>query len=179
MTCPRLVFDTSVVLSALLFPAGTVSWIRAAWLEYLEARFPRGRSAPGRWPRGAAFPKSCLALGLLQQPPGATQQGSSPTHRHPRHFPNRSPLLCLVGAVLAEENHQWAIGRVVAMLVDEPHHQLPRRSSSARAKYADALRRISLTLQLPVLPSQMLESLPLLGRQAGARASVALRPPYR
>ena len=28
---PRLVLDTSVLLSALLFPAGVVTWIRAAW----------------------------------------------------------------------------------------------------------------------------------------------------
>ena len=31
MRCPRLVLDTSVLLSALLFPAGAVSWIRTAW----------------------------------------------------------------------------------------------------------------------------------------------------
>ena len=31
MTHPRLVLDTNVLLSALLFPAGAVSWIRASW----------------------------------------------------------------------------------------------------------------------------------------------------
>ncbi len=31
MTPPRLVLDTNVVLSALLFHAGAVSWLRAAW----------------------------------------------------------------------------------------------------------------------------------------------------
>ena len=30
MTRPRLVLDTNVLLSALLFPAGAVSWIRAS-----------------------------------------------------------------------------------------------------------------------------------------------------
>ena len=31
MTPRRLVLDTNVVLAALLFPAGTASWLRAAW----------------------------------------------------------------------------------------------------------------------------------------------------
>ena len=31
MTCRRLVLDTNVLVSALLFPAGTVSWLRNAW----------------------------------------------------------------------------------------------------------------------------------------------------
>ncbi len=31
VTPPRIVLDTSVLLSALVFPAGTVAWIRAAW----------------------------------------------------------------------------------------------------------------------------------------------------
>ena len=31
MTCPRLVLDTNVLVSALVFPAGSTSWLRAAW----------------------------------------------------------------------------------------------------------------------------------------------------
>ena len=31
MTSPRLVLDTNVVLSALLFHAGSLSWLRGAW----------------------------------------------------------------------------------------------------------------------------------------------------
>lgn len=31
MTIPRLVLDTNVLLSALLFPSGSVSWLRRAW----------------------------------------------------------------------------------------------------------------------------------------------------
>ena len=31
MTAPRVVFDTNVLVSALLFPAGRLSWLRAAW----------------------------------------------------------------------------------------------------------------------------------------------------
>ena len=31
VTLPRLVLDTSVLLPALLFPAGVLSWIPAAW----------------------------------------------------------------------------------------------------------------------------------------------------
>lgn len=31
MTPPRLVLDTNVLLTALLFPAGTASWLRTAW----------------------------------------------------------------------------------------------------------------------------------------------------
>lgn len=30
---PRVVFDTNVVLSALLFPAGRLAWLRAHWRE--------------------------------------------------------------------------------------------------------------------------------------------------
>ncbi len=31
MTAPRLVLDTNVVVSALLFPAGSLSWMRGLW----------------------------------------------------------------------------------------------------------------------------------------------------
>ena len=31
MTAPRVVFDTNVLVSALLFPAGRLSWLREAW----------------------------------------------------------------------------------------------------------------------------------------------------
>ena len=31
MTVPRLVLDTNVLVSALLFPTGSVSWLRHAW----------------------------------------------------------------------------------------------------------------------------------------------------
>ena len=31
MTCPRLVLDTNVLVSALVFPAGSTSWLRVAW----------------------------------------------------------------------------------------------------------------------------------------------------
>ena len=31
MTVPRVVFDTNVLVSALLFPAGRLSWLREAW----------------------------------------------------------------------------------------------------------------------------------------------------
>ena len=31
MTVPRLVLDTNVLVSVLLFPAGSVSWLRRAW----------------------------------------------------------------------------------------------------------------------------------------------------
>ncbi|MDP6346131.1 MAG: putative toxin-antitoxin system toxin component, PIN family [Alphaproteobacteria bacterium] len=31
MTAPRLVLDTNVLLSALLFRGGSISWLRAAW----------------------------------------------------------------------------------------------------------------------------------------------------
>jgi len=31
MTAPRLVLDTNVLLSALVFPAGSLAWLRGAW----------------------------------------------------------------------------------------------------------------------------------------------------
>jgi putative PIN family toxin of toxin-antitoxin system len=31
MTAPRVVLDTNVLLSALLFPAGSLAWLRQAW----------------------------------------------------------------------------------------------------------------------------------------------------
>jgi hypothetical protein len=37
----------------------------------------------------------------------------------------------------------WIDPIIATMCVDERHHHFPRRSSSAREKYADALRRIS------------------------------------
>mgnify|MGYP000853336281 CR=1 FL=1 len=33
MSAPRVVLDTNVVLSALVFPTGRVAWARAAWRE--------------------------------------------------------------------------------------------------------------------------------------------------
>ena len=42
MTRPRLVLDTNVLLSALLFPAGAVSWIRASRRTGRIGRSPVG-----------------------------------------------------------------------------------------------------------------------------------------
>src|SRR5690606_38665072 len=54
-------------------------------------------------------------------------------------------LLCVVGR---RSDRQYIADRLdsvlLTVLVDERHHHFARRSSSACAKYADALRRISL-----------------------------------
>src|SRR5690606_31083282 len=56
-----------------------------------------------------------------------------------------SLLLCVVGR---RSDRQYIADRLdsvlLTVLVDERHHHFARRSSSACAKYADALRRISL-----------------------------------
>jgi hypothetical protein len=65
----------------------------------------------------------------------------------------RRPLagICKAGGMFVPERWgdcQFAADRldpqVLVIGVDEPHHHLSRRSSSACAKYADALRKISL-----------------------------------
>ena len=62
------------------------------------------------------------------------------------------------------------------MLVDEGDHYLGRRSSSAWAKNADALRRISFArFSSTILALQLLQSLPLVRRQAGSMAGITLR----
>ena len=65
------------------------------------------------------------------------------------------------------------------MIVDERDHGLDRRSSSAIAKYALALRRISLAWrELAVLPLQRLQPLPRLAGHALPQTLVAFRLPH-
>ena len=56
MTPPRLVIDTSVLLSALLFPAGALTWIRAAWRAD-RIRPLASRDTTAEFLRALAYPK--------------------------------------------------------------------------------------------------------------------------
>ena len=62
MTCPRLVLDTSVLLSALLFPTGAVSWVRAAWQDG-RVRPLVSRDTASEFLRVLAYPKFGLTCG--------------------------------------------------------------------------------------------------------------------
>ncbi len=56
MTPPRIVLDTNVLLSALLFHAGSLSWLRAAWQS--EAIYPlASRDATAELIRVLTYPK--------------------------------------------------------------------------------------------------------------------------
>ena len=51
MTRPRLVLDTNVLVSALVFPTGSTSWLRAAWqsgseVDHWRAVPLRGTACP-------------------------------------------------------------------------------------------------------------------------------------
>ena len=62
------------------------------------------------------------------------------------------------------------------MIVEERDHGFTRRSSSARAKYADALRRILVRLsKLSVLALQRLQLLGHIGRNASPLAAIDVR----
>jgi len=62
MTPPRLVLDTSVLLSALLFPSGAVSWSRAEWRAD-HIRPLASRDTAGELLRVLTHPKFALAAG--------------------------------------------------------------------------------------------------------------------
>ena len=63
---------------------------------------------------------------------------------------------------------------LLAMLVDERHHHLGRRSSSAWAKYADALRRISLARRSRGPRARVLDPSLLLARHATPAESTSV-----
>ncbi len=79
----------------------------------------------------------------------APKRGVAP---HPRRRPLRIRLSGLVFVIRRWGDRHHGANRLdpilLPMLVDERHHHLLRRSSSAWAKYADALRRISWTWRL-------------------------------
>ena len=56
MTQPRLVIDTNVLISALVFPAGSVSWLRHAW-QSETIRPMAGRDTTAELIRVLAYPK--------------------------------------------------------------------------------------------------------------------------
>ena len=60
MMPPRLVLDTGVLLSALLFPSGAVSWIRAEWRAD-RIRPLVSRDTAGEFLRVLTYPKFALA----------------------------------------------------------------------------------------------------------------------
>ena len=65
MTRPRLVLDTSVLLSVLLFPAGTASWVRARW-RVSRIRPLASRDTTAELLRVLACPKFGLTAGERQ-----------------------------------------------------------------------------------------------------------------
>jgi hypothetical protein len=93
----------------------------------------------------------------------------------PIGIPAPSPVLVVSGRGDRQHGADRLDPVQTPILVDEGHHHFGRRSSSARAKQADALRRISLAL--PVLTLKLLEPLTLGCREAGARPSISLRLP--
>ncbi len=56
MTTPRVVFDTNVLLSALLFHAGSLSWLRIAW-QSKTIRPLAGRDTTEELIRVLSYPK--------------------------------------------------------------------------------------------------------------------------
>ena len=62
MTIPRLVLDTNVLLSALLFPTGSVSWLRPAW-QSETIRPLASRDTTMELIRVLSYPKFQLTLG--------------------------------------------------------------------------------------------------------------------
>lgn len=92
---------------------------------------PCARHKPGNWhPRHAGLP-------------GAARHRAWPCRQS-----RRIKLACLVLVIGRRSDRQHRADRldsvILPMRVNERHQHLPRRSSSAWAKYADALRRISL-----------------------------------
>jgi hypothetical protein len=90
--------------------------------------------------------------------------------RKPRRQPRRVRFPRLVFVVLRRGDRQLRADRLdpvyVAMLVDELDHHFGRRSSSAWAKKADALRRISLARFNSRFSLQFLESVTLVAGQS-------------
>jgi putative PIN family toxin of toxin-antitoxin system len=60
MTPPRIVLDTNVLLSALLFHGGSLSWLRAAW-QSKAIRPLAGRDSTAELIRVLGYPKFHLA----------------------------------------------------------------------------------------------------------------------
>ena len=56
MTRPRLVLDTNVLVSALVFPTGSTSWLRAAWQSWI-VRPLASRETTTELIRVLAYPK--------------------------------------------------------------------------------------------------------------------------
>src|SRR5258708_1684980 len=83
---------------------------------------------------------------LLEDPPNLRQQGG--IMLRPRREPGRIDTHGNMGTIGRRGDRQHLADRLDPirrpMIVDESDHGLNRRSSSAWAKYADALRRISL-----------------------------------
>lgn len=62
MTPPRLVLDTNVLLSALIFHSGAVSWLRTAWQSEIIVPLT-SRATITEFIRVLSYPKFCLTGG--------------------------------------------------------------------------------------------------------------------
>ncbi|CAL9670643.1 IS256 family transposase IS1164 [Streptomyces sp. enrichment culture] len=76
---------------------------------------PQGGGPLGRRPARPAglhrLPAGDLATDLVEQPAGTAEQGDPAPHRRGRRLPDRTAVIRLVGAVLAEQNDEWTEAR--------------------------------------------------------------------